>query len=51
MKKVVCTWLLLIRSAIVCYAQYDRVSVSLSVLGLNANEDFGGNIIINMTQM
>lgn len=42
MKKVVCTWLLLIRSAIVCYAQYDRVSVSLSVLGLNANEDFWG---------
>ena len=47
MKKVVCTWLLLISSAIVCYAQYDRVSVSLSVLGLNANEDFAGNIIIN----
>lgn len=42
MKKVVCTWLLLISSAIVCYVQYNRVSVSLSVLGLNANEDLAG---------
>ncbi len=42
MKKVFCALALFIGCIAVCYAQYNRVSISLSALGLDANEDFAG---------